>query len=92
MARLNINGKTRKVICGAILWHLSMFPHGHIVSTSGSYRQIADQLLPALELRFSVPPTQMLLLDDACATGAAFTVTLIVAVEKQPEALYTVTV
>jgi len=44
----NEGGKTRRVIAGAILWHLSMFPKGHIISTSGSYRQIKDQLLPAL--------------------------------------------
>ena len=44
----NEGGKTRKVICGTILWHLAQFPFGHVVSTSGSYRQIADQLLPAL--------------------------------------------
>jgi hypothetical protein len=44
----NEGGKTRLVIAAAILWHLSMFPKGHIISTSGSYRQIRDQLLPAL--------------------------------------------
>jgi hypothetical protein len=44
----NEGGKTRRVICGAILWHLSLFPKGHVISTSGSYRQIKDQLLPAL--------------------------------------------
>ena len=44
----NEGGKTRRVIGPAILWHLAMFPRGHIISTSGSYRQIKDQLLPAL--------------------------------------------
>jgi hypothetical protein len=44
----NEGGKTKRVICAAILWHLLAFPRGHIISTSGSYRQIKDQLLPAL--------------------------------------------
>jgi phage terminase large subunit len=44
----NEGGKTRRVICGAILWHLFVFPRGHVISTSGCYRQIKDQLLPAL--------------------------------------------
>ena len=44
----NEGGKTKRVICTAILWHLMAFPRGHIISTSGSYRQIKDQLLPAL--------------------------------------------
>lgn len=44
----NEGGKTRKVICAAVLWHLTMFPKGQVISTSGSYRQIKDQLLPAL--------------------------------------------
>lgn len=44
----NEGGKTKRVICAAILHHLTMFPKGHVISTSGSYRQIKDQLLPAL--------------------------------------------
>ena len=44
----NEGGKTKRIICAAILWHLRLFPRGHVISTSGSYRQIKDQLLPAL--------------------------------------------
>jgi hypothetical protein len=44
----NEGGKTKRIICAAILWHLSMFPKGHVISTSGCHRQIKDQLLPAL--------------------------------------------
>jgi len=44
----NEGGKTKRVICAAVLWHLSMFPKGQVISTSGSYRQIKDQLLPSL--------------------------------------------
>jgi hypothetical protein len=44
----NEGGKTKRVICVAILWHLFMYPNGHVISTSGCYRQIKDQLLPAL--------------------------------------------
>lgn len=46
----NEGGKTKRVICTAILWHLANFPKGKIISTSGSYRQIKDQLLPALHV------------------------------------------
>ena len=45
----NEGGKTKLVICALILWHLANFPKGHVVTTSGSYRQIKDQLLPALQ-------------------------------------------
>lgn len=51
----NEGGKTRKIITAAILWHLNMFPRGQVVSTSGSARQIRNQLVPALagyRLRF----------------------------------------
>lgn len=44
----NEGGKTKRVICAAVLWHLTAFPKGQIISTSGSYRQIKDQLLPSL--------------------------------------------
>ena len=44
----NEGGKTQIVICALILWHLLMYPRGRVISTSGSYRQIKDQLLPAL--------------------------------------------
>ena len=44
----NEGGKTKRVICAAILWHLRVFPRGHVISTSGSHRQIKDQLVPAL--------------------------------------------
>ena len=45
----NEGGKTQVVICAAILWHLLYFPKGRVITTSGSYRQIKDQLLPALQ-------------------------------------------
>jgi hypothetical protein len=44
----NEGGKTKRVICAAILWHLRTFPRGHVITTSGSHRQIKDQLSPAL--------------------------------------------
>ena len=44
----NEGGKTRRVICAAVLWHLATFPEGHVISTSGSFRQIKAQLVPAL--------------------------------------------
>jgi phage terminase large subunit len=44
----NEGGKTKCVICALILWHLVAHPKGHVISTSGSFRQIKDQLVPAL--------------------------------------------
>lgn len=44
----NEGGKTKRVICAAVLWHLSLFPRGPVISTSGSFRQVRDQLIPAL--------------------------------------------
>lgn len=44
----NEGGKTKRVILAAILWHLFAYPKGQVISTSGSFRQIKDQLLPAL--------------------------------------------
>jgi phage terminase large subunit len=44
----NEGGKTKRVICAAILWHLTAFPRGHVISTSGCSRQIKDQLTPTL--------------------------------------------
>jgi hypothetical protein len=44
----NEGGKTQHVICAAILWHLAAHPKGHVITTSGSFRQIKDQLVPAL--------------------------------------------
>jgi hypothetical protein len=44
----NEGGKTRIVICAAIIWHLANYPKGKVITTSGSHRQILDQLVPAL--------------------------------------------
>lgn len=44
----NEGGKTKRVICAAVLWHLATFPGGQVITTSGSFRQIKSQLLPAL--------------------------------------------
>jgi hypothetical protein len=53
----NEGGKTKMVICAAILWHLTNYPKGHVILTSGSYRQIKDQLVPALHAHQSRFPT-----------------------------------
>ncbi|HEV2320135.1 MAG TPA: hypothetical protein VGV18_10315, partial [Verrucomicrobiae bacterium] len=52
----NEGGKTKRVICAAILWHLANFPKGHVITTSGGHRQIKDQLLPALQAYQAVFP------------------------------------
>jgi phage terminase large subunit len=47
-ASANSGGKTRICAAAAVLWHLDTFPKGIVDATSGSYRQIEDQLMPAL--------------------------------------------
>lgn len=47
-ASCNGGGKTREVILTAILGHLWLY-NGKVISTSGSFRQIKDQLTPALK-------------------------------------------
>lgn len=49
LASANGGGKSRVVAAAAILWHMEMFPKGIVDITSGSYRQIEDQLMPALK-------------------------------------------
>jgi hypothetical protein len=44
----NGGGKTREVIVSAVLGHLYLFG-GKVISTSGSFRQLKDQLTPALK-------------------------------------------
>ncbi len=47
-ASCNEGGKTAIVETAAILWHMAMFPNGIVDATSGSYRQLEDQLMPSL--------------------------------------------
>lgn len=41
-------GKTSKVVTGAILWHMAIFPWSLAVSTAGAFRQVKHQLFPNL--------------------------------------------
>lgn len=49
----NEAGKTTKKITGVVLWHLTMFrrrgENGGVITTSGSWAQITNQLVPALK-------------------------------------------
>jgi hypothetical protein len=45
----NGSGKTKHVIAPLLLWHLFSFPRSVAKMTSGSWQQIQEQLLPALE-------------------------------------------
>jgi hypothetical protein len=47
-ASCNGGGKTREVIATAVLAHLALF-QGKVIATSGSFRQVKDQLMPALK-------------------------------------------
>ncbi len=44
----NESGKTSRVIADVVLWHMETFPGSLTVTTSSSYRQVADQLYPVL--------------------------------------------
>jgi hypothetical protein len=52
----NEGGKTKLVICAAILWHMAAYPKGHVITTSGCFRQIKDQLSPALRAHQNLFP------------------------------------
>jgi len=45
----NGSGKTRHIIAPLLLWFLFSFPRGVAKMTSGSWQQIQEQLLPALD-------------------------------------------
>lgn len=47
-ASCNSGGKTRQLACAVVLWHMFCFPKGIVDATSGSYRQLEDQLMPSL--------------------------------------------
>lgn len=51
-----ITHNTRIVAAAAILWHMEMFPKGIVDITSGSYRQIEDQLMPAIKAHAHLYP------------------------------------
>ena len=44
----NEAGKTAHIAASAVLWHMSCFPGSITVATSGSWRQVKHQLVPAL--------------------------------------------
>jgi phage terminase large subunit len=43
-------GKTSTIIAGAILWHMSVHPKSTVVYTTAVYRQLKNQLWPALQV------------------------------------------
>lgn len=45
----NEAGKTSFIVAGLVLWGLETFHNGMIVTTSGSFRQIKDQLYPRVQ-------------------------------------------
>lgn len=45
----NESGKTRCIIAPFVLWHASVFPRGLVISTSGSWPQVTNQLVPRLK-------------------------------------------
>lgn len=45
----NESGKTSKLVTGLILWHGCLFPGGLVTSTSGSWGQVINQLVPNLK-------------------------------------------
>lgn len=46
---VNGAGKTSKIICGALLWHLASFPGSMAVYMSSSHRQVKGQLWPSMK-------------------------------------------
>lgn len=44
----NESGKTSIIACTLVHWHSSVFPNSKVVTTAGAYRQVKEQLWPAL--------------------------------------------
>lgn len=42
-------GKTSVGVTTAVLWHLTVFPTGQVISTAGAWRQVTGQLVPNLK-------------------------------------------
>jgi hypothetical protein len=58
----NESGKTTRLIACLILWHMSVFPRksgsGGVITTSGSWNQVKNQLVPALRSYAHLPQFQ----------------------------------
>ena len=50
LAAANESGKTTFCVAPIVLWFLWRFPMGRCVITSGAFRQVKDQLWPAMEI------------------------------------------
>jgi hypothetical protein len=44
----NGSGKTQFIAAPAVLWHASVFPHSLAIVTSGTFRQVREQMFPAI--------------------------------------------
>lgn len=44
----NESGKTTTIFAAFVLWFLTMYPKGEVVATAGVFRQVVDQLFPAI--------------------------------------------
>lgn len=53
----NGSGKTDRLVAPLILWHLDQHPKGKVVFTSGSFRQLSNQLWPAIRKHRDKFPT-----------------------------------
>ena len=55
----NESGKTQRMITALILWHIALFPRksgdGGVITTSGSWNQVKNQLVPALRAYSTIP-------------------------------------
>lgn len=60
----NGSGKTDRLVAPLILWFLDTYPKGKAVFTSGSYRQLANQLWPALKKHRAKFPAWTFLSDE----------------------------
>lgn len=49
LAAANESGKTSVVAVALVLWHASVFANSRVVTTAGVYRQVREQLWPALQ-------------------------------------------
>lgn len=60
----NGSGKTDRLVAPLVLWFLETYPKGKVVFTSGSFRQLSNQLWPAIKKHRAKFPRWTFLSDE----------------------------
>ena len=60
----NGSGKTDRLVAPLVIWFLDQWPKGKVVFTSGSFRQLSNQLWPAIRKHRDKFPSWTFLSDE----------------------------